>query len=158
MRPRDLLIDTLGHLSPPLILDGLPVDAAERRLPDAPHSIAEIVSHLSFWQAWFIQRCEGVDVPMAATAALGWPAIAPGGWPQIKGGFCAGLDALVALGERGDLGAPVTPPIPFPPLANYTLRDVIEHVAHHNAHHLGQIVVLRQMMGQWPPPAGSWTW
>jgi hypothetical protein len=32
------------------------------------------------------------------------------------------------------------------------------HVANHNAHHLGQIVLLRQLMGRWPPPSGSWTW
>jgi uncharacterized damage-inducible protein DinB len=158
VRPRDTLIDTLAHLSPPLIVDGLSVEAAERRLQDAPHSIAEIVSHLSFWQEWFIRRCQGADVPMVASAALGWPTVAAGSWPQIKERFCAGLDTLVGLGEHGDPGAPVHPPIPFPPLANYTVRDVIEHVAHHNAHHLGQVVVLRQIMGEWPPPAGSWTW
>ena len=43
-------------------------------------------------------------------------------------------------------------------LASYTARDVWEHVAQHNAYHLGQIVVLRQVLGIWPPPAGSYTW
>jgi hypothetical protein len=31
-------------------------------------------------------------------------------------------------------------------------------MATHTAHHLGQIIVLRQLLGAWPPPAGSWTW
>ena len=37
-----------------------------------------------------------------------------------------------------------------------TKRDVL--VATHNAHHLGQVILLRQLLGAWPPPAGSWTW
>jgi uncharacterized damage-inducible protein DinB len=50
------------------------------------------------------------------------------------------------------------PPIEHPPLAGYTLRDAIEHMAAHNSHHLGQVVLLRQMLGAWPPPSGSYTW
>jgi uncharacterized damage-inducible protein DinB len=52
----------------------------------------------------------------------------------------------------------VSPPIEFPPLASYSIGDVLVHVATHNSHHLGQVIVLRQLMGKWPPPAGSWTW
>ena len=43
-------------------------------------------------------------------------------------------------------------------MANYTVQQALAHIAVHNAHHLGQVVTLRQLMGQWPPPAGSWTW
>lgn len=85
--------------------------------------------------------------------------MAPGTWPQVKDRFCAGLEQLVVFGEEcRDLDAPIDPPIQFPPLSEYSGRDVLEHVAHHNAHHLGQVVVLRQIIGAWPPPAGSWTW
>ena len=30
--------------------------------------------------------------------------------------------------------------------------------AAHNAYHLGRVVLLRQMMGSWPPPSGGLTW
>jgi uncharacterized damage-inducible protein DinB len=60
--------------------------------------------------------------------------------------------------QCGDLHAPLRPPIAFPPLAEYSIREAFEHVAQHNAHHLGQVILLRQMMQLWPPPAGSWTW
>jgi hypothetical protein len=96
VRPRGLLVDTLTHLSPPRVLEGLTSEAAERRLPGAPHSIAEIVAHMSFWQDWFTDRCRGIDAPMAAHAALGWRDVAPGAWPGIQARFCTGLDALVA--------------------------------------------------------------
>jgi len=54
--------------------------------------------------------------------------------------------------------AALDPPIEHALLAGYTVRDAIEHMAAHNSHHLGQVVLLRQMLGAWPPPSGSYTW
>jgi uncharacterized damage-inducible protein DinB len=95
---------------------------------------------------------------MVTSAASGWPAVAPGSWNDVESRFREGLDRAVALGDdTSRLDRPITPAIQFPPIANYTVRDGLVHIATHNAHHLGQVIVLRQMMGLWPPPAGSWT-
>jgi uncharacterized damage-inducible protein DinB len=40
----------------------------------------------------------------------------------------------------------------------YTVGEALVHVSTHNSYHLGQVIVLRQMLGAWPPPAGSYTW
>jgi uncharacterized damage-inducible protein DinB len=53
---------------------------------------------------------------------------------------------------------PISPAIEFPPLAHHTIGDALLHVSVHNSHHLGQVIVLRQLMGCWPPPAGRHTW
>ena len=37
-------------------------------------------------------------------------------------------------------------------------RELLLDTTPHNAHHLGQVVLLRQQRGLWPPPAGSYTW
>jgi uncharacterized damage-inducible protein DinB len=96
---------------------------------------------------------------MAASAALGWPAVAAGSWSHLRGRFLDGLQQAAALGEpAGSLERPVTPALELPMLAHYTVGDVLVHVANHNAHHLGQVVLLRQLMGRWPPAAGGWTW
>lgn len=156
---RELLIQTLAYIPPANALDGLSAADAERRLERANHSIAELVAHLHFWQSWFCSRCEGKHEPMVASASQGWPAVAPGSWPELRQRFLDGLERAAALGEgpaRAD--AAVAPAIEFPPLARYTVRDALVHVAQHNAHHLGQIILLRQLMGLWPPPSGSWTW
>jgi len=94
---------------------------------------------------------------MVTTAAAGWPAVAPGSWPDVRARFLSRLQQLAALAD-GDVTRPVTPPIEFPPLAHYTIADALTHVVTHNAHHLGQVILLRQLAGSWPPPAGSWTW
>ncbi len=91
-------------------------------------------------------------------AALGWVAPEAGSWDAVRTGFLDGLDRLVTLGAASDRGRRIDPPIEFPPLGQYTVGDVLVHVGAHNAHHLGQVVLLRQLLGAWPPPAGSWTW
>ncbi len=158
MTVRELLIDTHPHIPPLFALEGLTPTDAERRIAGAPHSIAEIVRHIAFWQAWFLRRCNGQAEPAAETAALGWPAVAPQSWPDISTDFRDGLERLVGFSEDRALDVPVAPALELPLLARYTLYDAIVHVAHHNAHHLGEIVVLRQISGLWPPASGSWTW
>jgi uncharacterized damage-inducible protein DinB len=159
MDVRELLIDTLAHIPPASALERLTPDEAERRVPGATHSIAEIVAHMNFWATWFCERCEGRNAPMVTSAATGWPDVAPKSWPVIHGQFLSTLERAVAIGvNSARLASPVTPAIEFPPLAHMTIRDALVHMATHNAHHLGQVIILRQLMGLWPPPAGSFTW
>lgn len=156
MHARELLIDTFVHIPPGRAIDQLTPDDADRRPPGASHSIAEIVAHMTFWQDWFCRRCDGIAEPMVAEAARGWPAVARGSWPDVHARFTGGLERAVALGDRAD--RTIAPAIEFPLLANYTIRDAIVHMAQHNAHHLGQVILVRQIIGRWPPPGGGWTW
>jgi uncharacterized damage-inducible protein DinB len=160
MNPREMLTEPRAFLAPARALEGLPAAVADQRLPGANHSIAEIVAHAAFWQEWFLRRFNGALEPMVQRAADGWPAVAPGTWREIEGMFLGGLTRLATEAETAAerLDEPLTPPIDFPPLAQYSRCDVLVHVGAHNAHHLGQVILLRQMLGAWPPPAGSWTW
>ena len=36
-----------------------------------------------------------------------------------------------------------------------TVREQLESVAGHNAYHFGRMVLLRQLLGFWPPPSGG---
>jgi uncharacterized damage-inducible protein DinB len=156
MNARDLLIDTYVHIPPLHALDQLSAADAERRLAGAGHSIADIVAHMSFWQDWFSRRCDRVAEPLPAPAARGWPHVTSGSWPDVHSRFAAGLERAATLADRAD--QVITPAIEFAPLATYTVRDALVHIAQHNSHHLGQVILLRQMMALWPPPSGSWTW
>ena len=131
MNARELLTEPIGFLAPARALEGLSPELADRRVDGATHSIAEIVAHLNFWQHWFIRRAEGVAEPMVQHAAEGWPAVAPGAWPALQKQFVDGLSRLTAWADAtGDaLETPLTPAIEFPPLAHYTKRDVLVHVA-----------------------------
>jgi len=156
MQARELLINTSVHIPPLRALEQLSAADAERHLSGVGHSIGEIVAHASFWQDWFCDRCAGGAEPMVMSAALGWPVVSAGTWPDLHAAFAAGLERAVSFADRAEQA--VTPPIDFPPLAHYTIRDALVHIAQHNSHHLGQVILLRQLAGLWPPPAGSWTW
>jgi uncharacterized damage-inducible protein DinB len=158
MDARHLLVDTHSHLPPAATLAGLSPADAVRRVGGLPHSIADIVAHIAFWQSWFTRRCQGAAEPMIASAALGWTEVGEAQWPEVRDGFVAGLEELAHTVEQLEPDAPISPAFEFPMLAGYTARDVWEHVAQHNAHHLGQVVILRQLLSLWPPPAGSYTW
>ena len=158
MKIRALLIDTTGHTSPLGALEGLSPSDAMRRLAGAPHSIAEILAHMVYWQEWFQKRYMGLAEPIVEKAALGWPGVQAEDWGRLQSRFAEGLESLVKLSEWCDLEEKVTPAIEVPIFEDTTRGEVFVHVATHNAHHLGQIITLRQMMGVWPPPAGGLTW
>jgi len=157
MNLREFLSSPVTYLAPDKTLEGLDQTSAETRLSGAPHSIAEIVAHMAFWQNWFYARCTGSAVPIVSSAAAGWPAVEQNSWSSIHSQFLERLEQLASLSD-GDVSRRVEPPIEFPPLANYTVGEALVHVANHNSHHLGQVILLRQLNGAWPPPAGSWTW
>jgi uncharacterized damage-inducible protein DinB len=159
MAIRELLLDTFVHIPPAHALADLTAEEATRVAAPGVHSIAAILGHMEFWQSWFLNRCEGQSAPLPAGAADGWPDVSATRWPHVLGCFEGGLARAAALGDDPErLAAPITPPIEFPPLALYTVGQALTHIAQHNSHHLGQVIVLRQLMGRWPPPQGSWTW
>ena len=156
---REFLLASIAHKPPLEALEAIAPGDAVRAPAEGLHSIAAILAHMEFWQSWFLDRCEGSALPIVAHAAMGWPEVSPEGWPALLARFEAGLTRAAAIGEApARLTQPVAPPIEFPPLAHYTVRDALTHIAQHNSHHLGQIITTRQLLRSWPPPSGSFTW
>ncbi len=159
MRLTSLLRGAHAYLSPTAALEGLSAAHAASRPEGVPHSIAEIVAHMAFWQEWFLDRCDGRAVLSPASAGLGWPKVNDGDWDVARERFEAGFSRALTLADDMDrVARPITPPIEVDFLAGYTAGDALTHLALHNAHHVGQVITIRQLRGSWPPPAGSWTW
>ena len=47
---------------------------------------------------------------------------------------------------------------PGMPVRVMSIRDQLESLGAHDAYHFGRIVLLRQMLGSWPPPSGGFSW
>ncbi|MGE3510193.1 MAG: DinB family protein [Vicinamibacterales bacterium] len=154
MHRDELLTHPVAHMAPQQVIADLSGEDAARHLLGITHSIVEIVAHMTFWQAWFLTRCAGTAVPAPAHAAEGWPTVTAADWVRVRDQYLQDLARAVAFPATGR----IDPPLEHPPMANYTVDDVMIHIAQHNAHHLGQIVTLRQALGLWPPPGGSYTW
>jgi uncharacterized damage-inducible protein DinB len=160
----DLLSGTGAFLGPEAVLEGLNAEQAFTKPHGLPHSIAEIVAHMCFWQEWFNECARAGFTGVPLHAAEGWPAVEPAsgatGWTEVRERFFAAMaDAKQIIAESRGFAEPLLPAgVEIPVLARETRGSGILHGAVHSGHHLGQIITIRQLLGAWPPPAGSMTW
>ena len=148
------------HLQPGGILDGLTADEAHAKPHGLPHSIAEIVAHMCYWQDWFNDCVVVGFTGIAEHAVDGWPAVQQDGWDALRTRYLHSVEEAKRLGAESDsLGDLLLPPgVDIPILAKETRGSGLLRAAVHNSHHLGQIITIRQLLGRWPPPGGTLTW
>ena len=145
---------------PSHVLEAVDDALAHARIPGAPHSIYEEIWHLTFWMELSLDWVEGRRTPYPEHAGQGFPAAATEPWAELKERFLRGLETVSDLaGDSARLEAPITCLSPQPDEDRVMpARDQVEGIAAHNAYHLGRIVLLRQLLGAWPPPSGGDTW
>lgn len=139
-----------ASVPPDRALDGLSADLACRRVGGAPHTVAEIVAHMQFWQAFSAALVRGEGPSLPEHAAGGWPAVDPDDWDTVHQAFLAGLIEAKRLAREEDLSRVIA--------GQKTVGYELTVNALHNAVHLGQVILLRRMLGAWPPPGGGETW
>ncbi|HKF46524.1 MAG TPA: DinB family protein [Terracidiphilus sp.] len=159
-----------SYAAPPShILEALTEELSHRRPAGAPHSIYEELWHIAFWQRITLDwiggpdSAGGIETPYPASPADGFPTVLDmerEPWPSLCERFFAGANAgAAAARDEPRLNQPVRcPSRPGHPVRIMSVRDQLESLAAHNAYHLGRIVLLRQMIGAWPPPSGGFKW
>ena len=153
---------------PPRILEGL-VDGqfkeglTHQKPPGAPHSIYEELWHICFWQQISLEWIAGLETPFPATPAAGFPTvldIEKEPWWQLTERFETGAREACAI-TRNEVQMNQSircPSRPGHPARVMTVREQLENLGAHNAYHLGRIVLLRQLLGAWPPKSGGFSW
>ncbi len=152
-------------------LDGLSAQQASTVPAGLPHSVADIVAHVQFWQRYLLGVFRGEDPGWVESADESWP----GGeaseagkrepesheagsheagsreWEALKIRFLRDMDALAVYAQDESFMSRHDPQGRFRivPLTSF---------AGHGLYHLGQVVTIRQLIGAWPPPGGGDTW
>lgn len=132
-----------------LLLRGLSSQQVSRVPVGASHSI--------YQELWHATTVLEMSLEHGRVALASWPhaehfpsATAPadqGEWDALVARFLNTSHALVRLAhEPGRLAAKE-------PGYDMTWRDALEFLSVHTAYHLGRIVLLRQLVGSWPPSA-----
>ena len=158
---RDTLVRALSgegaHVTLKTALDGVTWTQAGARPPGAPKSIFQIVHHLVFWNSWVVDWLDGADPPIPRQDSDSWPgAVGPANAEEWQAAVARLNDLADTLAQharaddlqatRLSLGAPKS-------------RAAMLHtIASHNSYHLGQIVLVRRIVGAWPPPGGGLAW
>jgi uncharacterized damage-inducible protein DinB len=152
-----------AHTPPAVILEGLASEAAHREVAGAPRTIYEELWHIAFWQQMTLDWIRGIETAYPVHDSDGFPTAGDAvreDWDQLRERFFktnkeAGASAL----DADRLDVPVRcPSRPGMPVRTMTVREQLESLAAHNAYHFGRIVLLRQLLGLWPPPSGGFSW
>ncbi len=142
-----------AHVEVRHVFEGIDWKTAGALPGGAGHSLFQLLNHMVFWQDWAVKRLDGEKAPIPRHAAGSWPGgAAPGSreeWERAVRQFQSGLKGLERRVREGELtGA----------RGGKTRLGMLRTMASHNSYHAGQVVMLRQMLGTWPPPSGGLTW
>ena len=152
---RQLLEKVLGwgdaHVDFDTAVAGIPATLRGVQPLGAPHSAWELVEHLRLTQFDILDFCVNPAYAERAWPADYWPKNpAPptaGAWNKSIAGYRRDRDELGRLALDGKLE--LTARIPHGSGQTY-LREIVL-VADHTAYHVGQIVLVRQLLGIWNP-------
>jgi uncharacterized damage-inducible protein DinB len=149
-----------GFTRPGPALEGLTDEQAHAKPHGLSHSIAEIVAHMLYYQDLANRIADGADFFMPSSAAPGWPAVEKGSWNELCARYLAAIETgEQVVGKAADLHRRLLPEgAEFFGLERHSAGSLMADIAVHNAHHLGQVITIRQLLGAWPPPQGGMTW
>ena len=149
-----LLTGQGAHARAEHILEGLESEDFGARIDGSPHTVFDELWHLVYWQDLILDWIAGKERGSPARAAESWPNERRLDAHTTQGlveAFLGGIDRAVAIAsDEGGLDRQVR--------GSSTVRTLLESLLAHNSHHLGKILLLRQLLGRWPPPSGGDTW
>ena len=148
------------YLGPAAALEGLSEEHVHAKPHGLPHSIAEIVAHMCYWQEWFNACLVSGFTGIAKHSVDGWPTVHTDGWDVLRARYLYSIEEAKRLAaESASLADSLLPAaVNIPSLSRESHGSGLLRAAVHSSHHLGQIITMRRLMGLWPPPGGTITW
>jgi uncharacterized damage-inducible protein DinB len=142
-----------AHVETHSIFAGLDWKLAGARPEHVQHSVYQLLNHMLYWQEWVVTWCDGRNPPIPKHASASWPGdAAPGDrheWDDAVRAFRNGLKVLARRSRDRSL---------LSKSGTKSTLEMLHTIASHNSYHAGQVVVMRQMLGAWPPASGGLTW
>jgi uncharacterized damage-inducible protein DinB len=160
---RELVTGKGAHADAFACVEGIPLGVAGTAVPGFPQTIYGLVWHAAYWMDHEARRIAGEAPAYPEHAEASWPERkAPkdeAEWTAAVKWFREGIEGLRALADLPEVES-ARAVARSHEAANQAdnLRDIVWQTIVHNSYHLGQIVLLRQALGAWPPPRGRDTW
>jgi uncharacterized damage-inducible protein DinB len=146
-----------AHVEVVNAFEGLDWKLAGVRPAGAEHSIFQLLNHILFWQEWVVKWLDGDDPLIPEHASGSWPGeAAPSSsedWERAILRHQRLVEALENRSREPDLFRKR-----ISAGAEKSRLEMLVTIASHDSYHVGQAVLLRQMLGAWPPPSGGLTW
>lgn len=147
------LSGTGAHAETATVFASLDWKLAGTRRAQIPHTIFQLLNHMSYWQDWAVRWLDGKNPPLPRHAAASWPGrVRPSSqkeWDQAVRRFRRELRGLFRRSREPNL---------FARHGSKSQLEVLHAIASHNSYHAGQVVLIRRCVDSWPPPSGGLTW
>jgi uncharacterized damage-inducible protein DinB len=145
----ELLRGGSAHVALEQALDGIKPENRSVRPAPGLHSIWDELEHMRIAQEDILRYTLDASWKSPEWPEGYWPSksenISDEDWNNSLSAFFADLEEIIKLVQRSDLD--LTAEIPHGEGRTY-LREILL-VADHNAYHLGQIVQIRKLLGDW---------
>jgi uncharacterized damage-inducible protein DinB len=161
---RNLVYGKGAHVDPVACVEDVSADLATRRVEAYPHSIWQIVEHMTYWMNYELEKIAGHEPCFPDKALESWPAepvpASEERWQETERRFAGTLARLAELAksDASVLGRAVTEVARPDQKQQSTVYALLAQIIAHNSYHAGQIALLRRQLGAWPPRRGGDTW
>lgn len=149
--------------APARVVEGLTGEQVHAVPVGSPRSIYAELWHICFWTEMSLKWMHGIEAPYPENTSVPFPTekqAAEESWDALCVRFGRLLEECVELAsdEVAKAKHVVCTSRPGEAPRTMTVEEQLISVATHNAYHLGRVVLLRQMLGSWPPPGGGFAW
>jgi uncharacterized damage-inducible protein DinB len=160
----ELLRGKGAHADPIACVEDISADVAVQQVAAFPHSIAQLVSHMNYWMDYELRRIRGRRPKYPEHSAESFPP-APSSfgdkeWDETRKQFKALLTDFISLADspREALDREIETIYEGDKNVAGTLEAVLCQMVAHNSYHVGQIAMIRRVLGVWPPKGGGDSW
>jgi uncharacterized damage-inducible protein DinB len=160
----ELLRGKGAHADPIACVEDISAETAARRVEGFPHSIADLVFHMNFWMNYDLRRARGEKPKYPEHNAGSFPPaqlpIDAAEWDRLRRDFAWFLAEHARLSESSpeELERKIDAMHEKHNELAGSLEAMLWQTAVHNSYHVGQIAMIRRVLGVWPPKGGGDTW
>jgi uncharacterized damage-inducible protein DinB len=159
----ELLRGQGSHADPIACVEDLSADLAARQVAGFPHSIAQLVFHMNYWMDYELRRIRGEHPAYPEHNSESFPpprSLNPAEWGTLRSKFANLLAEFAELANSppAEMQRQIESGHARDAKLAGTLEAVLWQMVAHNSYHVGQIAMIRRMLGAWPPSGGGDTW
>ncbi|MBD3165122.1 hypothetical protein GF324_00830 [bacterium] len=179
---QDVLLGSHTHVSVGVVFQGLTYEEAGLSVDNAPYTIWQLLCHMQYWQEKLVKHLRGIEeVSWPERSVYGWVQekgpTSEEEWSETVVRFLSTMHEAVELIETMEVNwsahlqreldrkrrqslSPSTKNLEKDQdrAAVPSMLQVVCDLGSHTNYHLGQIVLLRRLLGLWPPPDGGASW
>jgi uncharacterized damage-inducible protein DinB len=159
----ELLRGKGAHADPLACVEDISAELAARQVAGFPHSIGQLVFHINYWMDYELRRIRGERPKYPVHSSESFPrtsALDSAEWDRLRARMTSLLGEFAALAKSSpqELQREIESVHDGDKNVAGTLEAVLWQMVAHTSYHVGQIAMIRRVLGAWPPRGGGDSW